>query len=522
MKDHVYKSKIKAMSHDNVLQFTERNPFHGYQDIIKSLNKMETELLPAGGIFDATKIPYTRSLYGDILMNNTSVSILDSNKMTYADSVCYSCTKQLGIAITSRIKRYRHKNPEIEAHINYSLNNLKIGKRKFFDALMTSIWAGFSANYLVWGHYKGRFIINDVIPMPPTSIIMSVDNNGTLKGYGGIMQYYYNTNLSGWANPFTYGAEQGDASPQSPRGDYPIPLRVPYINPMYLKPFHQKDILLHTISGTDGATNPYGRMMSRAAWPKYLYKEGFLQNMMIAATYKAAPLLLFYTDSTRPIQDINGNTYSIADDLTNKLNNYDGNGFLIINGKLGETAQHAVVDNTAKLDDFQIGIDMLNNEIRTSYLTPGTMFESEGNYATSMSHNSNYGKITASLCDDLCETLLTQFVKPQIAYNWYEDDLGYFELQELTIDDKLKIAKLMEFGYGYNVLCQDETKPEQFLADLNMCRRQMEWDTTDDIFINPELESQGTNFSDTQRMAGTPHADGLNNYGRKFNEVKGK
>ena len=522
MTDNIYKSREKALR-PGVMKFAEGNVFRGYKDIIKSLNKLETELLPAGGQFEATKIPYTRSLYGDILQNPTTLSINDSQKLSYADGVAYSSLKYRAIMVTSRIKRYRHKNPDIEAHINRSLNNLKIGKRKFFDALMTSQWAGFSANYLVWGRYQGKYIIVDVIPMPPTSIIMSVDNNGTLKGYGGVMQYYYNTNLNGYANPFTYGGAYGDASPNSSRGDFPIPLRVPHINPMYLKPFHQRDILLHAVSGNDGPTNPYGRMITRGAWQPYMYKNAYMQNMLIAGTYKAAPLLIFYTDSTRPIKDQEGNPLSIAQDITNVLNTYNGNGFMVINGKYKDVVEHAVVDNTADLDQFINSIKLQNDEMRAALLTPESALNAEGNYATAMAHNSTFSQIVQHDTDDLCETLLTQFVRPQINYNWYEEDLGYFELQEQTLDDKLKAAKLLEFGYNYNVLCQDESKPDLMLRDLNMARRTMEWETSDDLFVNPELEAKkATNFADTQRMAGTPHADGMNQYGKKYNQLKGE
>lgn len=520
---YTYRSKKKALR-PSTISFSESNPFYGYKDIIKNLNKMETELLPAGGVFEATKIPYTRSLYGDILQNPTTLSINDSAKMTHADGVVYSSVKYLGIMITSRIKKYRHKNPDIEAHINYSLNNLKVGKRKFFDALMTAIWAGFSANYLVWGRYKGKYIIEDVIPMPPQSIIMSVDNTGTLKGYGGIMQYYYNTNLNGYANPFSYGGAAGQASQHAPLGDYPIPLRVPYINPMYLKPFHQKDILLYYISGTDGPVNPYGRMMTRNAWQPYNIKYAEIQNMVIASTYKAAPLLLFYTDSTRPIQDAQGNTYSIADNIRQQLTEYNGNGFMVIEGKLGETVQHATVDNTAKLEDFINIIEWCNKEIRTGLLTTGSTFESEANYATAIAHSSTHGRIIAALTDDLCEMLLTQFVKPQINYNWYEDDLGYFELQEQTIDEKLKLAKLLEFGYNYNILCNDPTRKDLSLEDLNMARRLMEWETVDELFLNINQgggSTISTNFADTNRLTKTPHADGLNQYSKRFTQDKG-
>ena len=523
MKKHIYTTSKKALQ-PNVMKFTEANPFHGYQDIIKSLNKMQNELLPSGGTFEATKIPYTRSLYGDILQNPTTLSINDSQKMTYADGVVYSSLQYLAIMITGRIKAYRHKNDEIQAIVNHSFNNLKLGKKKFFRALMTALWAGFSANYLVWGRYKGKYIITDVIPMPPTSIIMSVDNAGTLKGYGGIMQYYYNTNLNGYANPFSYGGPAGEASFNTPIGDYPIPLRVPYINPMYLKPFHQKDILLYSIDGNDGPTNPYGRMMTRSVWQPYNYKYAYMQNMLIAATYKAAPLLLFYTDSTRPIQDTQGNVYSIADDINAKLTAYNGNGFMVINGKLGETVQHATVDNTADLDQFINGIELCNKEMRSGLLTAQTTFETEGNYATAVAHSSTQGRIIADLTDSVCEVLLTQFVRPIINYNWYEDDLGSFELQEQTLDEKLKVAKLLEFGYNFNVLCQDPTKKDLSLRDLNMARRIMEWETTDELFMNPSFGAApggATNFADTNRMTKTPHAEGMNQYGRKYDKEKG-
>lgn len=512
-------SDLNALTTKSVLKFAEPTPFHGYKDILNSINKMQTELLPAGGVFEATKIPYTRSLYGDILQNPTSLSINDSQKMAYADSTVHSSLKYISIMVTSRIKSYKHKNKDMQHIVNYSLDNLRIGKLKFYDALMTALWAGFSSNYLVWHTYKGKYIVKDVIPMPPSSVIMSVDQNGSLKGFGGIMQYYYNTNINGYANPFTYGGAIGNGDPNIPRGDFPIPLRVPYINPMYLKPFHEKDILLYSISGNDGATNPYGRMVTRAAWQPYTYKNGLLQNMMIAATYKSAPLLVFYTDSTRPVQDSLGNVFSIADNIREQLNTYNGNGFLVIEGKKGEVVEHATVDNTANLEDFIKCINEQDNQIRTSFLLPDTALQAEGSFATASAHSSMLGKYIDYMTASVCEVILHQFVKKIINYNWYEEDLGYFEISEQSLDDKLKMAKVLEFGYNYNVLCHDQNNPEQSLYDLNMARNMMEWGTADELFINPELEAQmGTNFGDTNRQAGTPYADGVKNYLKRYDK----
>ncbi len=512
-----YHSKKNALK-PNVVQFTENSLFHGYKDIMKALNKSQTPLIPSGGAFGATSIPLTVSMVGNILQNPTALSINSSMEMAYADSVIKSCLKYRQIMITSRIGQYRHKNPEIEHYVRYAIKNLKRGWLNLMDSLMTADWGGFSANYIKWKTYQGKYIFSDIIWMPPTSILMAINDDGSLKEHGGIMQYYYNTNLNGWAEAFTY-SNHNYANPNIPRGDFPIPLRVPYMNPMYLQPFNLKDLLLYTPSGTTNANNPYGDMSTRAIWNDYNRKMATWENLMIACTFKAAPMVVFYTDSTRPVQLSNGTTINIADDMVRNINEYNGNGMMVIMGKKGETVEHAVIDNTADLSKFTEVLNGIDNQIRYGLMASDSSMQSSGSFASASVHSSMQAKDIEYRTETVMDALLNQPIKQMINYNWKgEEDLGHFEIVEQSLDDKLKMAKLFEFGEKYNILCRDPSNKEQSLLDMNMMRETMEWGTVKDLWENPPVEEDPINVGDMNRAAGKPHADGVGNYAKRYSK----
>jgi hypothetical protein len=522
-----------SLAQSNPVPIAQKPKFDSYEKVIQALNKQTEAAIPNNmSPLAPTSIPNERSLIGQILQNPTTVSISDMQKMAHTDPVIYSDLQYISKIITGRIKQFKHKNKEIEYFINYSFNNLKIGRAKFFDALHTANWAGFAAMFKVWGVYKGKYIYKNVIPMPPTSIIMACNQDGSLKDYGGIMQYYYNTNLNGWANGFTYSV-CGISSPNASYGDFDIPLRIPYINPVYLKPFHTKDILLYNLSGNDSAmsNNPYGKGLCRSVYNSWTSKQGVLQNLLIAITYKAAPLILFYTNPQRQI-DENGNSFTIGENLTQQLTTYSGNGFIVLGGMEGQAIQHAVIDNTAKMDDFIDCLNYLDTQIHYGLTAPD--LQSTSSFATATAHGSVHSKIIDSMTENLIDVLLQQFVRPQIEANWKnETDWGYFEETEQTLDDKLKAGKLMEMAIQSYV-----ARPDINLEDLNKYRMQFACEPVNAVFPMPienqpeqsenqlikpnkrkSTEQSKVDVTDTKRKTDVPYAASAINDAERWDKV---
>ena len=493
-----------------------KEPFSSWEKVAENIYKTQQKMMPQGSTFDATQIPATRSIFGNILQNNSSLSILSSQEMVYSDSVIYSSLMYNRILTISRIGKYRNKNNiELENIVNYSLENSRIGKRRLLEALETRKWAGFSAIFKQLGVHKGKWIYKNFIPMPPTSIIMTCDNSGMLNQHGGICQYYYNFNMNGWANSFSSGGVA--TNPNIPIGDFPYPLRVPYINPMYLKAFNLNDVILHTFSGLDGTINPYGRMITRSCWQHYINKQALFQNILIAYTYKASPLLLFYVDPTKNVVLPNGSILDVAADIKNNLETFNGNGFMVIRGKHKELVEHATIDNTADIGKMWEGVHQLDRQMMHGLLTPASALDTDGNFATSLSQSTLYGKGVDYDTQDICETLLHQIVKPLAEMNFGSHEyLGYFEIVEQDLDDKLKLQKLFEGGLQNNIICQDPTQNKQTLSDLNMMREKLGYEDVNKIFMNPNADNSPTNVSDTNRETNTSYADGIQNYKKRY------
>lgn len=462
--------------------------------------------------FNATSIPYILSMVGGYLQNPSSVSTLDAQKMAYSDSTVYSTLKNIAIRVTSRIKEYHHPNKEIETFIRYSIDNLKIGWQKFLDSMMTVLWAGHYDAYKKWGVYDNKFIIENIIPMPPTSTIYDVDETGQLKQFGGINQYWYMTNLNGVGNNLSQGY-CGSASPNAYLGDYPIPLRVPYIPPLYLTPFALDEIIHYTMSGIDQLGNPYGRTPIRSVWTAYNDKMSILQNLQIALTYKASPMVIFYTDPNASIiNDSNQNT-PIATELNSKLQELQGQGYLIVSGMKGMAVDAQVIDNTAKIDEIILALNAMDDRIRNGLMTAATAGQKDSNFAVSQSNETAENKYIQYETECLCYCLIEQFVKPQILYNnKNETNWGKFVISEQTIDDKLKTAKLLELATKINLL-----NPKD-LSSVNFAQDQIGLPVSDEVFNNAELLSlRTTNISDTNRETNTPYADGKENNLNEYN-----
>lgn len=491
-------------------------PTENFSDILKNFSDFNKFIKPDSddkGVL-GTAIPYLYSLYGDIAVNPSTVSTSEFQKMAYGDPTIYSCITYMMVLIINRIGEFEHENADIKHLVNYSLNNLKIGKRRFLESMLTAIWAGFSAGEKVYGLYDRKIIIENVVPLPAVSLIFRIDTNGFVRE-DGVVQYFYNNLLTGYANLLSFGSVSPNGmqypNPQARKGDLDYPLRTPWAQPVGTLLLPRDKLIMFNIHGTDGLMNPYGRSMLRSVYDKYTHKQALLQIAMIGANFKSSPVPIFYVDPTVPITLPNGQTIDLAQDIAQQITRLRGNGFLVINGKKGAMVDNDVINNTADLTQFTQLLTYYNNEIREGLLTPTSLLGNTdgGSYALSLTQSSAHSKFIDSLTEQVCDVLITSFAKDIIQSNWKgEKNWGYFKVNEDTLTDKERLAKILEVGVRANVINTQELK------DVNLAREWLGFPETDQIFNPMDMQQDGsydtsnrnTNIMKARQSAGQPYA----------------
>ena len=212
-------------------------------DIIDFFAKENSLLIPQDGdpSIIGTSIPYQYNLFSDIVTNPSSISTSEFQKMAYGDPVIYSALIYMSTVVSDMISKYRHEDEEIEEFINYSLDTMVISKVKMIRYIMTAMWAGFSVCEKVYKvkpvgeDGRSRITIDNIVPLPPNSIIFRVDSSGMLKD-DGIVQYYYNNLWTGYGNLMSFNqytpANGNTPNPYAKRGDFDVPIRTVWVQPI--------------------------------------------------------------------------------------------------------------------------------------------------------------------------------------------------------------------------------------------------------------------------------------------------
>lgn len=206
------KESIKLYNNAGINGTTEGG---SVSQVIDFFQKENSLLIPQDGdpSIIGTAAPYQYNLFSDLVVNPSSVSTTEFQKMAYGDPIVYSSLIYMATIIADMVGEYRHEDKEIEELVNYSLDNMVVSKTKLIRYMLTAMWAGFSLSEKVYKPKKvnGRMkvLIENVIPLPPNSIIFRVDNSGQLKE-DGIVQYYYNNLWTGYANVMSYNQNTHD------------------------------------------------------------------------------------------------------------------------------------------------------------------------------------------------------------------------------------------------------------------------------------------------------------------------
>ncbi|MCE3267826.1 MAG: hypothetical protein K0R49_78 [Burkholderiales bacterium] len=489
-------------------------------DMIPDLSSNQKDAL-------ATAIPYMYNIIGDFITNPSSVSISTFQRMAYTDPIIANGLEVNSALIARSIGPFYHENIKIQELVRYNLKHLKGGLQGLIKDMLSAKWAGYFIGEKVVDKEAlktGKYLISHVTPMPPITTLFAVDEQGDVKQRNGVFQYiinantnYQNMNMQGFfAGGYNNNYEGGNGlvgiDPLASMGDLSYPERqfCPQLFGLVEIP---RDKCIHYVNRSiDNFNNPYGRSILRRIYNIYLLKYGIQQFMALALQFRAFPQMVIYTDGQQQIQDDNGNVTTNYDVGLKVAEQREGTGTFVLPGMKGTSFDVQAVDVTGELQVFIQILQFYDQEIYKGLGIPPSLFDNNGgSYAMGYMHDSLHSKVLGSTIDEVGGCLINQLVADIIDKNFNKseyDNYGMFKERTLTLDDKLKFAKLFESARNTGI-CST-----QLMDDLNRMREILDFSHTDKPVPQDVTESaqsgdtgnKNTNMRNTRDDTSTPYS----------------
>lgn len=459
--------------------------------------------VPAGF---TTQVPYNTAINTTIIANPSPIPVSNYYSIMMSDPVVYSSMLYLVTSVMSKIGDYLNRENQKETDlINSTIQ--RIGKRKLLQGLLTSLWGGFASIRLNWDTIQFNTVIKNIQILPHNTILLAVTPDGELDKNFGVMQYYYNINSNWQQDPNAYGF--GNA-PLAAFGSKMTPDRQLTYNPMYISALPEDWYIHHVNNPTGLAGNYYGVSLIQSVYSDIVGKANQLNRLAIASTYKAAPMILFKTDTQTKVQTTTGSFISVAEDMSDVLPSAAAQGYLITEGL--HSYEHFVVDNTADLDKMLNLVHFYNDQIRTGLITPNLVGNS-GSYANAMANNFAHEEMITNIALHVKDTLENQLIPKIIKYGLDDidktDTIGSFEILDTSLENKTMWGKILEMSKNLGTISPN-------IDDYNFIRRKLgqpEVDklTKDDLYnMAMASNTSKTNITGTKQDLNTPYAAGIN------------
>lgn len=466
------------------------------------LTRLEQEQVEMG-----TTVP---QLYGSLsrfVANPSTVSVETYKRMLDTDETIGSGIDFMNLAMISRFGDYTHPVPEIQAFVRRAINQMQGSWHENLDEMLSAEWAGFSVTEKVWDYENSfdgapAFVPKKLVTYPPLTIVFAVNRHGDILP-DGIYQYqrYHNT----FFNSYVYGLRNGDLDGFRPDlyasiGDYPYPIRIA-ADLTYLTVKIPRDKVIHLRSSSTGKFgNPYGRSILRRAYKNWVIKDAFLKMWMVGADRKGTPLVVGYAAANDTVQSEtqgdqrNPNVIPERADeaMARVMKTIHNSSFIVFPGKKGETYDIEAVQSQGDMNVFKDGVDYWNRALMRSMLIPPLLMGGDGggSYSLGQTHDRVFNKIVDGKNKPHKQSILDQFVKPIIAYNfpqklWEKHGVGEFLLEDFDPEVMEKLAgiyrNLTEVGY---------MTPEQ-QQDMDYVRQKMNMQPAVAAVPMPEVNPDG-------------------------------
>lgn len=450
---------------------------------IKSLNDLMSQR--------GTPIPALFNQFYKFIQNPSTVSVETFKRMVDTDDTIGSGVDFLTTCLAARLGRYTHPSEEITDFVNKALDSIEGGFYNAVKEMLSATWAGFYVGEKVWANDPLGFIVKQIVPMPPSTVLLETERTGRLTS-DGILQYQRNynpANLNYGVNfffGFASNAGGGNVRPDplAKLGDFMFPLRTANTY-SYLSIRIPVQKCIHYAFDAQGKFgNPYGRSLLRRAYKWYVMKDAFLQMLSVALDRKGTPLTIVYADPNTTLRDpskidINRNARDVqgvgmrADRAAQEaFKNIHNDSTIILPGKKGQVFETDFVPQSSNASDFMAAIDLCNKSLLRAMLVPSLIFgngDGTGSYSLGQEHAKTFDKILDGMLAGVKETLRTQLVRELIAYNfpksaWEKDGLGDFGKREMAQEEISKEIDILEKAVNIGAVDMND------LNDLNAIR----------------------------------------------------
>jgi hypothetical protein len=221
-------------------------------------------------------------------------------------------------------------------------------------------------------------------------------------------------------------------------------------------------------------------------------------------------MLWIETDTGTTVQNPDGSFSSKAQDIQRILPTASETGYAISEGL--NAIKITTVDNTANIKEMQEYVMFCDDQIRSAYVSPDLVGNS-GSYANAMANNQSSEVIINYITLDVIETMQKQLAERLIKFAFGEDendDYGYFELVDHSLEDKATWAKIIESAREIGLL--DMKK----LEDVNLLRSKIGLPPldkiTDDMILGMQEQiGRGSNIGKMNEQIKKPYANGMKN-----------
>jgi hypothetical protein len=393
-----------------------------------------------------TSNPYQSLVPSDIIINPSTVSVSEFQKMAYSQPVIFAALTLLLNLVQNRIGRYQHHQNKYTDFINNMFSNMNTPLPNVIKEIFTGCWAGFYVGEKVYDTVGRNIVVKDVLPRPPSSVLFRVNPDGSLKD-DGIVQYYFNSFYGGNANILSFNGPQNGIgrrnvpNPYASRGDMDYPYRTMWAQPIGAIIIPTKKCIHYAHKGLDGFRSPYGRSLLRSVYGLYLLKCQLDVQMGVSSKLRACDIPIFLFKGNQ-VNTKDGK--SMADNLQtqlSKLGTFGSNGqnYLLLQGVNKDSVQIEYIKSTANLEDLTVVGLYYTQQILTALGFPAEIagMSNKGSYALGKSQSDLLGRnIVSEVTKDIQEVLMEQLIKPILKENFGDmDDYGGFVENDDTSQD---------------------------------------------------------------------------------------
>ena len=407
-----------------------------------------------------TRIPWLQNMYTDLVVNPSSVSLSEFQRMTYTKPVLAVGLTILKNLVINKIDKFQHKNKKYVEFMDKMVKGFQTPFKSVLEEMFTGVSMGFYLGEKIYNS-DGRFVyITDIAARPASSIVYRVDPAGNIKE-DGVIQYYFNNMWVGYGNLLAYSNAAGDnPNPYASRGDMNYPWRTVMYQPIGTVVIPRSKCVHFAYQGTDGLSSPYGRSLLRCAYDSSLAHTEMLKNNLIAANFKASNLPIVTVDPEGYMGCIDPVTNEVIDPVANADNAMSaaagGNSYLVMVGKRDKSIWYDEFKSVADISDLLEMTEYLDKMQLISVLLPSEIagLSDKGSYGLGEIQKDLLDRNVESIAMRMKESLIRDIAKPMLQLNFGEnDDFGTWGSRDDVAEDiELNIQILQELkSNGYKV-----------------------------------------------------------------------